>query len=213
MLGVPRSAWSNVDLKPKTPTFQHLSAANRAHRADRTVCVSECVILARAENKHWAILGRPFGTMHITAYERRTSDVGDSRQHSLSHIPANLFGESIEAAAGEVVVDGPAFVGFVEAVEDSVDHRSQSDAGDFDDSSRQRELLEIAEDFFPAAILAELLALVKQFHAGEVAAPFVIEWAVVATTVRHPKSRTFKPDGVCRHSENSAATSGPLVAR
>src|SRR5439155_13426419 len=107
--------------------------------------------------------------------QRRTSHLGESRQRSSSRFPANLFGETIEAAAGEVVVDSPAFVGLVESVEDSVDHRSQSDAGDFDDSSRQRERLEIAEDFFPAAILAELFALVEQFHAVEVAAPFVIE--------------------------------------
>ena len=105
----------------------------------------------------------------------------------MATVSPNLFGEAVEATAGEVVVDGPAFVGFVEAVEDSEEERSQRDDGDFDDSLRQREWLEVAEDLVARTELAELLALVEQLDAVVIAAPFVVERAVVATTVLHPE--------------------------
>ena len=87
----------------------------------------------------------------------------------------------------------------VESVEDSVDHRTQSDAGDFDDSLRKFKLFEVGVDFVAADVLAELLAAIEQLHAGEVAAPFVVEWAVIAAAVRDPELRAVKSYGVRRH--------------
>lgn len=100
----------------------------------------------------------------------------------------NLFGETVQAAKGEVIVDRPAFVSFVEAVEDSEEDRSESNAGDFDDSLRQTERLQVAVDFGATAKLAKLLPLVEHLDAVEFTAPFVVERAVVATTMRHPKA-------------------------
>lgn len=111
----------------------------------------------------------------------------------------NLFCKAIEAAACQVVVNGPAFMWLVESVEDSVDHRTQSDAGDLDDSLREFELFEVRIDFVAADVLAKLFAAVEQFHTGEVAAPFVVEWAVIAAAVRDPELRAVKGYGVWRH--------------
>ena len=108
----------------------------------------------------------------------------------------NLFGESDKSAAGEVVVDRPAFVSFVEAVEDSEEDRSQRDDGDFDDSLWQRERLEVTEDFLATAKLTELLALVEQFHAVVFAVPFVIERTVVSAAMFHPKASAVEDDAV-----------------
>lgn len=114
-------------------------------------------------------------------------------------LAVNLFRKAVETAAREMIVDGPAFVGFVETVEDAEEDRPQSDAGDFDDSLRQRERLEVAEDFVAAAKLAELLALVEKFDTVVVTAPFVVERAVVAASVGHPKARTVERDAVWGH--------------
>lgn len=86
-----------------------------------------------------------------------------------------------------MIVNGPPLVRFVESVEDSENHRTQSDAGHFDDSLRELKLFEVGENFVAADVLAELLALIEQFHAGEVAAPFVVKRAVIAAAMRDPE--------------------------
>lgn len=111
----------------------------------------------------------------------------------------NLFRKSVEAAAGEMIVDRPALVSFVESVEDSEEHGSERDDGDFDDSLWESRGFEVGEDFVAAAKLAELLALVEQFDAVVIATPFVVERAVVAAAVCHPEAGAVEGDAVRGH--------------
>jgi len=113
----------------------------------------------------------------------------------------NLFGEAVEAVPRELVVDGPAFMGFVESVEDSKQDCSQSDDGDFDDSLWQRERFEVAEDLFATAELPKFSTLEVQFDAVEVTVPFVVERAVVAAAMCHPKASAVESDAVRGHAE------------
>ncbi len=106
----------------------------------------------------------------------------------MATLSPNLLGEAVEATASEMVVDGPAFVSFVESVEDTEEHRSQGDDGDFDDSLWKPGSLEIGKDLVARTELAELLTLVEQLDAVVVATPFVIERTVLATTVSDPKA-------------------------
>ena len=110
-----------------------------------------------------------------------------SRNNALTWLTANLLRKAIESAPGEVIVNGPPFVRFIEAIEDTEDHGPQGNAGNLDDSLREFELFEVGKDLVAANVLTELLALVKHFHTGEVAAPFVIERAEVAAAVGDPE--------------------------
>ena len=114
----------------------------------------------------------------------------------MATVSPNLFREAVEAATGQVIVDRPAFVCLVESVEDSEEHCSQGDHGDFNHSLWESRSFEVGENFVARAELAELLTLIEQLNAVEFATPFVVERAVLVATVCHPEARTVERDSV-----------------
>lgn len=114
----------------------------------------------------------------------------------LRRLTVNLLRKAIKAASSQVVINGPSLVWFIKAVEDAEDHRTQCDAGHFNDSLREFELSEVGVDFSAADVLAEFLTAIEQLHTGKVTTPFIVEWAVVRAAVCDPELGAVKGYGV-----------------
>ena len=71
------------------------------------------------------------------------------------------------------------------------------------------EWFQVGEDFIHAAILAELLTIVKHFNAAEIGIPFVVERPVRSSPVLHPEARAIELDAVtARQNEIPAEVVG-----
>jgi hypothetical protein len=107
--------------------------------------------------------------------------------------------ESLVATGDKLLTDESTTFRFGKAVEHSKDEASEYDRRDINHSGGELKLLQVGENLISAAILAELLARIRQFHSGEILTPFVVERAILPSAVHHPEAATVEEDSVARH--------------